>query len=127
MKVFDYRNHPTLVSAILLIVVGILLNVIPARLALALGIPLYLDCTGTIITAMLGGNLPAVIVGFASNAINGISEPETMYYGVITREGGGALRRGLPALAAGADLVARPVGQRGARLLHPLHRQTEWL
>ena len=84
MKVFDYRNHPTLVSAILLIVSGILLNVIPARIALALGIPLYLDCTGTIITAMLGGNLPAVIVGFASNAINGISEPETMYYGVIS-------------------------------------------
>ena len=84
MKVFDYRNHPTLLSAILLIVAGILLNVVPARLALALGIPLYLDCTGTIITAMLGGNLPAVIVGFASNAINGISEPETMYYGVIS-------------------------------------------
>ena len=34
--------------------------------------------------AMLGGNLPAVIVGFGSNAINGISEPETMYYGVIS-------------------------------------------
>ncbi len=84
MKVFDYRNHPTLVSAFLLIVTGILLNVIPARIALALGIPLYLDCTGTIITAMLGGNLPAVIVGFASNAINGISEPETMYYGVVS-------------------------------------------
>ena len=84
MKLFDYKNHPTLVSAILLILAGLLLNIVPARLAIWLGIPLYLDCTGTIFTAMLGGNLPAVIVGFASNAINGIAEPETMYYGVIS-------------------------------------------
>ena len=84
MKVLDYKNHPTLVSAVLLIIVGLILNIVPARIALALGIPLYLDCTGTIITAMLGGNLPAVIVGFGANAINGISEPETMYYGVIS-------------------------------------------
>ena len=84
MKLFDYRNHQTLVSAILLILAGLILNIVPARLAIAFDIPLYLDCTGTIITAMLGGNLPAVIVGFGSNAINGISEPETMYYGVIS-------------------------------------------
>ena len=84
MKMFDFKNHQTIVSAILLILAGLALNIVPARLALALGIPLYLDCTGTIITAMLGGNLPAVIVGFGSNAINGISEPETMYYGVIS-------------------------------------------
>ncbi|SHL36691.1 hypothetical protein SAMN05720762_105329, partial [Fibrobacter sp. UWH4] len=84
MKMFDFKNHQTIVSSILLILAGLALNIIPARLALALGIPLYLDYTGTIITAMLGGNLPAVIVGFGSNAINGISEPETMYYGVIS-------------------------------------------
>ena len=84
MKMFDFKNHQTIVSAILLILAGLALNIIPARLAIVLGIPLYLDCTGTIITAMLGGNLPAVIVGFGSNAINGISEPETMYYGVIS-------------------------------------------
>ena len=84
MKMFEFRNHQTMVSATLLILAGLILNIVPARIALALGIPLYLDCTGTIMTAMLGGNLPAVIVGFASNAINGISEPETMYYGVIS-------------------------------------------
>ena len=83
-KFIDLRNHPTLVSSVLLILVGLALNLIPSRLAIMFGIPLYLDCTGTIITAMLGGNLPAVIVGFCSNAINGISEPETMYYGVIS-------------------------------------------
>jgi len=71
-------------SMILLIVVGLLLNVVPARLAIALGVPLYLDCLGTVLTAMLGGYLPAVIVGFGVNAINGISDPVTTYYGVLS-------------------------------------------
>ncbi len=84
MKKFDFEKHQTLVSSVLLILAGLLLNIVPARIALALDIPLYLDCTGTIVTAMLGGNLPAVIVGFGSNAINGIFEPETMFYGVIS-------------------------------------------
>ena len=83
-KFFDFENGSSLKSVLLLIVAGLLLNVLPAKMALALHLPLYLDCLGTIITAMLGGNLPAVIVGFASNAINGISDPVTMFYGVIS-------------------------------------------
>ena len=71
-------------NLLLLIVVGLLLNVIPAKLALFFGIPLYLDCFGTVLTAMLGGYLPAVIVGFGVNAINGIAEPVAMYYGVLS-------------------------------------------
>ena len=71
-------------NLILLIVVGLLLNVIPAKLALFFGIPLYLDCLGTVLTAMLSGYLPAVIVGFGVNAINGIAEPVAMYYGVLS-------------------------------------------
>ena len=71
-------------SVILLLVVGLLLNVIPAKLAIFFGLPLYLDCTGTVLTAMLGGYLPAIIVGFSLNAINGISDPVTTYYGVLS-------------------------------------------
>ena len=71
-------------NLILLIVVGLLLNVIPAKLALFFGIPLYLDCLGTVLTAMLGGALPAVVVGFGVNAVNGINEPVAMYYGVLS-------------------------------------------
>ena len=71
-------------SVILLIVVGLLLNVIPAKIALAFDIPLYLDCLGTVLTAMLGGALPAVVVGFGVNVINGIAEPVAMYYGVLS-------------------------------------------
>lgn len=71
-------------NILLLMTVGLLLNVIPAKLAIFFGIPLFLDCIGTVLTAMLGGYLPAVIVGFGVNAINGISEPVAMYYGVLS-------------------------------------------
>ena len=80
LKVFWMRSK----NVILLIVVGLLLNVVPAQLAIALGVPLYLDCLGTVLTAMLGGYLPAVIVGFGVNAVNGISDPVTTYYGVLS-------------------------------------------
>ena len=71
-------------NVLLLMLVGLLLNVIPAKLAIFFGIPLFLDCLGTVLTAMLGGYLPAVIVGFGVNAINGIAEPVAMYYGVLS-------------------------------------------
>ena len=48
-------------------------------------VPLYLDNVGTVFAAMLGGTLPAVIVGFATNAINSMFTSEfTMYYGTIS-------------------------------------------
>ena len=84
MRKFDFENWSSFKSISLLFVVGLLLNVIPAKLAIALGLPLYLDCIGTVLTAMLGGYLPAVIVGFLLNAINGLSDPVTTYYGVLS-------------------------------------------
>ena len=72
-------------SMILLIVVGLLLNVLPAQLRFYFDVPLYLDCLGTVLTAMLGGYLPAVIVGFGVNAYNGlVYEPIATYYGVLS-------------------------------------------
>lgn len=72
-------------NMILLIVVGLLLNVLPAQLRFYFDVPLYLDCQGTVLTAMLGGYLPAVIVGFGVNAYNGlVYEPIATYYGVLS-------------------------------------------
>ena len=68
---------------VILTLVGITLNIVLANLALYFGIPLYIDSLGTILIAMLGGSSPAIMVGFFSNAINGISNPDTLYYGVI--------------------------------------------
>ena len=71
-------------QAVLFVFVVLLLNIIPSKTALALNLPLFLDSIGTIFAAMLGGNLPAVIVGFCVNAINGISDITTLYYGIIS-------------------------------------------
>lgn len=70
--------------AIALIAFGLLLNIVPAKLALYFELPVFLDSIGTILVAMLGGTLPAVIVGFFSNAFNGISDITTLYYGIIS-------------------------------------------
>lgn len=70
--------------AIALIVFGLLLNIVPSKLALYFELPVFLDSIGTILVAMLGGTLPAVIVGFFSNAFNGLSDITTLYYGIIS-------------------------------------------
>ena len=71
-------------QAVLFVFAVLLLNIIPSKTALALNLPLFLDSIGTVFAAMLGGNLPAVIVGFCVNAINGISDITTLYYGIIS-------------------------------------------
>lgn len=71
-------------ETLLLVPGGILLNFIGAKLALALGLPLFLDSAGTILAGALGGLLPGITVGFFSNAINSIGDPITLYYGLIS-------------------------------------------
>lgn len=81
------RTHSTAAywaCAIALIVFGLLLNIVPAKIALYFELPVFLDSIGTILVAMLGGTLPAVIVGFFSNAFNGLSDITTLYYGIIS-------------------------------------------
>ena len=70
-------------KAILVIAIALLLNIIPAKLVTHFELPVFFDCLGTILTAMMCGNMAAVIVGFISNAINGLSDAVTLYYGVI--------------------------------------------
>ena len=81
---FQKQTFSYLIKAILFVAICFLLNIIPAKLATHFELPVFLDCLGTILAAMMGGNLPAVIVGFFSNAINSISDPVTLYYGVIS-------------------------------------------
>lgn len=76
------RNRAFMAFAIIFL--ALMLNLIPSKTALALKLPVFLDCIGTVAVAMLGGNLPAVIVGFCVNALNGISDMATFYYGVIS-------------------------------------------
>ncbi|MGX8729261.1 MAG: hypothetical protein ACSW75_06805, partial [Lachnospiraceae bacterium] len=67
-----------------LIAVGILLNLLGNRVNVALGLPLYLDNIGTIFSALLGGYIPCITVGFLTNIILGIADSYTTYYCVIS-------------------------------------------
>ena len=73
-------------NCLLLCVIGITLNLLLSRLAKLIGIPLYLDTVGTVLTAAAGGYLPGMLTGFLTNvllwAING--DHMTVFYGVIS-------------------------------------------
>lgn len=62
---------------------GIALNLVLRRFAALVGIPLYLDCVGTVLTAILGGYLPGMLVGYLTNIFLGIWDPYAIYYGMI--------------------------------------------
>ena len=84
MKWTSISKSRQILWAMGLILVGILINIIPSKIVLFFDIPIFADSIGTILAAMLGGTLPAVIVGFFSNAFNGISDLTTLYYGIIS-------------------------------------------
>ena len=69
---------------ILLCAVGLAINVLLAKVPLALKLPLYLDNVGSALAAALGGYIPGIVVGFFTNLINGIGSPDTTYYGSLT-------------------------------------------
>lgn len=67
-----------------LVLGGIAVNILGARFALWLELPVFLDSIGTIIVAALGGFLPGITAGFFSNVLNSIGDPITLYYGIIS-------------------------------------------
>lgn len=73
-----------LLEALLLCVLGILVNLLGSRLAAALGLPLYLDNLGTFFVAALGGLIPGMVAGYLSNLVLGIADPISVYYGVLS-------------------------------------------
>ena len=84
MKLKQSRVGSNLLSFFGLVIICILLNNLGTRLCGALGLPLYLDNVGTILSAILGGYLPCITVGFFSNLVAGISDPSSIYYCVIS-------------------------------------------
>ena len=70
--------------ALILCLVGLAINVIGVRIVRLTGIPLYLDNIGTILSAVLGGTIPGIAVGFFTNLINAIGDGETAYYGCLS-------------------------------------------
>ena len=76
------KQHNDL-HALLLILVCLGINIVCGWLVSMSGLPFYFDCIGTIVAAMIGGFLPAVIVGFFTNLISSMSDNVNMYYGVV--------------------------------------------
>ena len=65
---------------LLLVFINIALN----RLVTRLGLPLYIDNVGTLLAAFLGGYLPGIFVGYATNIINATADPTNAYYAGIS-------------------------------------------
>ena len=70
-------------TALLICIAGVALNLLFNAVVSALGLPVYLDTVGTVTAAVMGGYLPGVVVGFITNIIRGISNPTSLYYGVL--------------------------------------------
>ncbi len=68
------------IRALLLCVAGTLLNLSLNAIVNAFGLPMFLDTVGTITVAALGGYLPGVIVGLATNMVITVNDPTSIYY-----------------------------------------------
>ena len=73
-----------LMQLLFLCAIGVLINRLGSILAGCLPLPLYLDGLGTVLVAALGGYVPGIVVGYLINIINGISDPASAYYGVLS-------------------------------------------
>ncbi|MBR3279105.1 MAG: HD domain-containing protein [Lachnospiraceae bacterium] len=66
-----------------LVVFGLALNLICGKIISLTGLPFYFDCIGTIAAAIIGGFMPAVLVGFFTNIISSMSDSSNLYYGIL--------------------------------------------
>ena len=82
MTEHEARKHNIIAALVCVagVVVNLVMNVIVTNV---LDLPLYLDTIGTVAVAALGGYLPGVIVGTVTNILKSISDPPSLYYGVV--------------------------------------------
>ncbi|WP_312641914.1 ECF transporter S component [Hydrogenoanaerobacterium sp.] len=69
--------------ALLLIPIAVAVNFVGGQLAVALKIPLYLDCIGTILVAMLCGPWVGGLAGLVTNLVLGISNPTFFIFAIV--------------------------------------------
>ena len=71
----------------LLVLIGVLINIPFSMLGnylTDLGIPVYLDTIGTVLTTIFGGLIPGILVGLIGNLINCIARPLAIYYCMVS-------------------------------------------
>ncbi len=78
-----YNIHNIL--PLLLCAGGVIINLLFSHIVSLFESPivLYLDTIGTVVISVMGGYLPGVIVGFATNIALTVSNPSALYYGII--------------------------------------------
>ncbi|MBO4901262.1 MAG: HD domain-containing protein [Lachnospiraceae bacterium] len=69
---------------VIVYVLAILINIGGNRLAGLLHLPLYVDNIGTLLSAILGGYLPGMVVGYLTNVFNMSGNPENVYYASLS-------------------------------------------
>ena len=69
-------------NVLILCALCIALNIVGAQVASALKLPVYLDSMGTILAGVLGGYVPAIVVGYLTNLINSFANSSEIYYGL---------------------------------------------
>ena len=82
-KVLSFIRKKQNITAFFVCVAGVLLNLIFGSIVTAMDLSLYLDTVGTVLVAVIGGYFPGVLVGFITNIIKSISDPSSLYYGVL--------------------------------------------
>ena len=79
----DRKSRRKLGAYLLLTLGGIVINLILSQAAGRLALPLYLDSVGTILVSMVGGVVPGVVVGYATNLLKMLFDAESIYYCAI--------------------------------------------
>ena len=77
------RQTKSIIIYLILVLIGILLNIIPASISAAIGSPLWLDAIGTIFVAIVGGYIPGIFVGFVTNLLKGFTDITSVYYATL--------------------------------------------
>lgn len=69
--------------AVAFCVACVVINAVAAISASALRLPIYLDTLGTVFSSMIGGYIPGIAVGYATNLLKGVYNITSIYYGIV--------------------------------------------
>ncbi|HQA50593.1 MAG TPA: ECF transporter S component [Syntrophomonadaceae bacterium] len=84
MKLVEKVKQNFTMMSLLLIPVAIGINLVGGAIAMALKLPIYLDCIGTILTAVLAGPWVAVVAGALSSVVATITiDPISLPFGLV--------------------------------------------
>ena len=74
------KKHNRIIYIIALSLGGLCINILGSYISGRLGLPVYLDCFGTVLVSALAGYLPGILTGFFANLIASAFDPNMLYY-----------------------------------------------